>query len=131
VLGAGVPGTPADGDGGLLRVATSRTQSEHANAALVSRLYQAFATRDRAAVSSLLADDCRWIIPGRGQEAGVYEGRAAVIELFRSITRKTAGTTELDECLVYRIRDGQVIEMKEFQFDLYALDEWWNPERAA
>jgi uncharacterized protein (TIGR02246 family) len=144
----------------LLRVTTSRTRSEHANAALVRRLYQAFEARDRAAVSSLLADDCRWIIPGRGRQAGVYEGRAAVIELFRTITRKTRGTTELDvdvviagddyaivlqrgraridgrsaeldECLVYRIRDGQVVEMKEFQFDLYALDEWWNPERAA
>jgi len=144
----------------LLHVATSGTRSEHANAALVGRLYEAFAARDRAAVSSLIADDCRWIIPGRGHQAGVYEGRDAVIELFRAITKKTGGTTELDvdaviadddyavvlqrgrgtvdgrsaeldECLVYRIRDGQFVEMKEFQFDLYALDEWWDPERVA
>jgi hypothetical protein len=31
----------------------------------------------------------------------------------------------LDECLVYRLAGGRVVEMKEFQFDLYKLDEWW------
>jgi uncharacterized protein len=137
-----------------------RVASEHRNAAVVRRLYDAFVQRDREVVSSLIAEDCRWIIPGRGAQAGTYEGRDAVIELFRSITKRTEGSAtfdldaviadddyavvlqrghgtvdgrsaDLDECLVYRIEDGRIVEMKEFQFDLYALEEWWNPEMAS
>ncbi len=126
---------------------------EHPNAAVIRRLYDAFDRRDREAVCSMIADDCRWIIPGRGPQAGVHEGRDAVIDLFRWIMRRTEATAateitgviadgdyaivlqrgtgtirgvaaELDECLVYKLHDGQVVEMKEFQFDLYTLDEW-------
>ncbi len=32
-------------------------------------------------------------------------------------------TSELKEVLVHTIRDGQVVEMWEYQFDLYAFDE--------
>jgi len=61
----------------------------------------------------VIADDDYAVVLQRGR--GTVDGRSA----------------ELDECLVYRIRDGQFVEMKEFQFDLYALDEWWDPERVA
>jgi ketosteroid isomerase-like protein len=137
------------------------TAGEHANVALIHRLYDAFRRRDRDAVTSLIAEDCRWVIPGRGAQAGVYEGRDNVIELFRSITKDTEGSAEfdidaviandeyavvlqrgrgtrsngmsaeLDECLVYRIDDGRIVGMKEFQFDLYTLDEWMNPVGAS
>jgi uncharacterized protein len=136
-------------------VMTHDTTTEHPNVVVIQRLYDAFARRDREAVCSLIAEDCRWVIPGRGAQAGVYEGRDTVIELFRSITKDTAGSAEfdidaviandeyavvlqrgrgtvrgrraeLDECLVYRIEDGCVVGMKEFQFDLYGFDEWLN-----
>jgi ketosteroid isomerase-like protein len=134
-------------------LSTPDATTELPNAVLIRRLYDAFARRDRELVCSLIAEDCRWIIPGRGAQAGVYEGRDTVIELLRGITKDTAGSAEfdldaiiaddryavvlqrgrgtirgtpaeLDECLVYRIEDGRIVEMKEFQFDLYALDEW-------
>lgn len=133
---------------------TVRTDTAaHPNVAVIDRLYDAFRRRDRDALEALLTDDCRWEIPGRGGQAGVYVGRDAVVDLFRRITKQTAGSAafdvdevianddcavvlqrgrgtiegrsaELDECLVYRIRDGRVAGMKEFQFDLYELDEW-------
>jgi ketosteroid isomerase-like protein len=141
-------------------VANERVATEHPNATVVRNLYDAFARRDRDLVCSLIAEDCRWIIPGRGSQAGTYEGRDAVIELFRSITKLTEGSAtfdldaviaadeyavvlqrghgtvdgrsaDLDECLVYRIEDGRVVEMKEFQFDLYTFEEWWNPGMAS
>jgi uncharacterized protein len=141
-------------------LSTSDATTELPNVALIRRLYDAFARRDRELVCSLIAEDCRWIIPGRGAQAGVYEGRENVIELFRSITKDTLGSaefdldaiiaddryavvlqrgratvrgkaTELDECLVYRIEGGRIVEMKEFQFDLYGFEEWWNEGRDA
>ena len=133
--------------------------SDHPNVKVIRDLYDAFARQDREVVTSLIAEDCRWVIPGRGKQAGVYEGRDTVLELFRSITKETAGSAEfdldaiiaddryavvlqrgrgtfkgetahLDECLVYEIVDGKVVGMKEFQFDLYTLDEWWNADGA-
>ena len=136
-------------------MSTAGGQAEHPNAVVVRALYDAFARHDRDAICSMIAEDCRWIVPGRGSQAGVYEGRDAVIELFRWIMRESTGTVHvdvdaviadgeyavvlqrgtatvrgrpalLDECLVYRLAGGRVVEMKEFQFDLYTLDEWWS-----
>jgi hypothetical protein len=133
-------------------------KDEHRNAVLIRRLYDAYARRDRDTISSLIAEDCRWIIPGRGAQAGVYEGRVAILELFRGMMRDSNGTARieleavvaddqyavvlqrgsgtirgksavLDECLVHRIEGGRVVEMKEYQFDLYTLDEWLNAPR--
>ena len=128
---------------------------EHPNAQLLRRLYDAYARRDKDAICELIAEDCTWHIPGRGPYSGDYQGRDAIIELFRSLMRLSKGTAvirlddviaddryavalqtgtgtidgrhaELQECLVHTIRDGRVVSMREFQFDLYAADAWFG-----
>jgi uncharacterized protein len=125
---------------------------EHANALLLRRLYDAYAQRDRETICEVLADDCRWNVPGRGPSSGTHVGHAAILELFRDLMRVSKGsaviqlhdvlandttaialqtgratingvTSELQEVLVHTIRDGKVVEMWEYQFDLYAFDQ--------
>lgn len=128
------------------------TTTEHPNVAVLRRLYDAYARRDRDTICALLAEDCRWNIPGRGPKAGTHIGQSAILELFRDLMRASNGsavielhdvlandttavalqtgratidgiTSELKEVLVHTIRDGKVVEMWEYQFDLYAFDE--------
>ena len=125
---------------------------EHPNAALLRRLYDAYARRDKATISEIIADDCTWNIPGRGPSSGTHTGREAILELFRDLMRKSTGgatielhdvlanddtavaiqtghatidgkSSSLQEVLVHTIRDGQVVHMREYQWDLYAFDE--------
>jgi ketosteroid isomerase-like protein len=126
--------------------------TEHANALVLRRLYDAYARRDKATICELIADDCTWNIPGRGPKSGTHRGRDAILELFRDLMRKSGGSaqievedivandrhaivlqtgratidgkeTALKEVLVHTIVDGRVVDMWEYQFDLYAFDE--------
>lgn len=125
---------------------------EHPNAALLRRLYEAYARRDREVICELIDERCEWHIPGRGPKAGTHVGHDAILELFRDLMRASKGTaaielrdvlandttavalqtgratidgrsSELQEVLVHTIRDGKVVEMWEYQLDLYAFDE--------
>lgn len=124
----------------------------HPNAVLLRRLYDAYARRDRDAICEIIADDCRWNIPGRGRNAGTHVGIEAILELFRDLMRVSKGSavidlhdvlandtiavaiqtgratidgteSELQEVLVHTIRDGKIVDMQEYQYDLYAFDE--------
>ncbi len=126
--------------------------SEHPNAVVLRRLYDAYARRDKETICELIAEDCTWNVPGRGPKSGTHRGREAILELFRDLMRASKGsarievddivandrhaivlqtgratiegrTSELKEVLVHTIRDGQVAEMWEYQYDLYAFDE--------
>lgn len=125
---------------------------EHPNAVLLRNLYDAYSRRDREAICALIADDCRWNIPGRGPNAGTHVGIDAILELFRDLMRASEGSavielhdvlandttavaiqtgratidgreSALEEVLVHTIRDGKIVSMQEYQFDLYAFDE--------
>jgi uncharacterized protein (TIGR02246 family) len=124
---------------------------DHPNAALLRRLYAAYAARDRETICELIAEDCTWNVPGRNRRSGTHQGRDAILDLFRDLMRTSKGsaqievhdiladdryavvlqtgratidgqTSELKEVLVHTIRDGQVVDMWEYQFDLYAFD---------
>ena len=124
----------------------------HPNTVLLRRLYDAYARRDKETISEIIAEDCTWRIPGRGPSSGTHTGRAAILELFRDLMRKSKGgasielhdvlandhtavaiqtghatidgrSSSLQEVLVHTIRDGRVVDMQEYQFDLYAFDE--------
>ena len=126
--------------------------SEHPNAMLLRRLYDAYARRDRDTICEIIASDCRWNIPGRGPNAGTHVGIDAILELFRTLMRASKGSAEIElhdvlandttavalqtgratidgresalrEVLVHTIVDGKVVDMREYQFDLYTFDE--------
>lgn len=133
------------------------TTATHPHIDLVHRLLDAFARQDRVKIVAAIGEDCVWRVPGHNVLAGEYEGRAAVLSLFGRLKRLFTGpakfeiiditvsgdraisyqygtvvvgerTVRLKECLVFRVRDGQVVEVDEFQFDQHTFDEVFAPE---
>lgn len=129
---------------------------EHRNAALVRGLFDAFARRDLPAILAVVPDDLVWHFPGRrGRLAGVHRGRDAVLAFLAAVEELTGGTFRLDledvtasdghavalfrgrgerlgrrldnpTCLVFRIADGRLVEVREFVWDLHHVDEFWS-----
>lgn len=129
----------------------------HPNALVVRRLIAALSGQDRREINAVLAEDCVWRVPGDNVLSGVYDGRPAIMSLFGKMKRiftgparfeviditasagyavayqygivEVGGTTvRLRECLVYRIRDGRVVEVDEFQSDERAFDAAFSEE---
>jgi ketosteroid isomerase-like protein len=134
--------------------------TEHPNALVVRRLMAALSNQDRDEIEAVLDEDCVWRVPGRNVLSGDYEGRRAILSLFGKMKRIFSGPAQFDviditasagyaaayqygivqvgdntvrlrECLVYRIADGRVIEVDEFQFDGAAFDEAFSEDAVA
>jgi len=128
------------------------TVGEKENIEVVRRGYEAFQKGDLAAFDDLLADDCVWHVPGRGQLAGDKKGREATVEYYGQLGALSEGTikVELQEllanddtvvglhsvsaarggktvdttvALVFHIRGGRISEAREHSFNVYGLDE--------
>jgi len=129
--------------------------AEHPNAIRIRGLFQAFRDRDLAAIQAAIPEQAVWHFPGRkGALAGSHRGRAAIlaflgqvvsltegsfrfeiedviagdtsaVALFRGSGRRQGRTLDNPTCLRMRIRDGQIVEVWEFVWDLYAVDEFW------
>lgn len=126
--------------------------TEHPNAQLVRRLMAALSGQDRAGIEAALDESCIWRVPGANALSGVYAGRSAIFALFGKMKRIFTGpaqfeiidittsaeyaaayqygvvnvggkTVRLRECLVYRIANGRIVEVDEFQSDERAFDE--------
>src|ERR1700694_2566521 len=122
------------------------------NADLVRSGYEAFQKGDLAAFDNILAEDCVWHVPGRGQLAGDKKGRQAIVEYYGKLGELSEGSITVDlhdvlandehvtglhrtsaqrggksfettEAIVFPVRDGRVIEAWEHPFNIYGLDE--------
>jgi uncharacterized protein len=122
------------------------------NADLVRRGYEAFQKGDLAAFDNILAEDCVWHVPGRGQLAGDKKGRHATVEYYGKLGELSGGSImvevhdllandehvvalhnttaqvsgksyETTEVIVFHVHDGRVSEAWEHPFNLYGLDE--------
>jgi uncharacterized protein len=132
--------------------------TEHPNAEVVRRAYGAFASRDFATMSEVLADDARWHSAGRNWLVGEYTGREAILGFFAAIDSYSEGTyaTELHDVLanddravalqrssaersdgqalsveaavVFEFQDGKVTDVRAWPWDLYAEDEFYGLE---
>jgi ketosteroid isomerase-like protein len=130
--------------------------NEHPNAALVRELFRAFREADAATVERLLAEDAVWEFPGRrGQIAGRHQGRPAIVAFLMNVMALTDGTFHLDfedvvandrtavalfrghgrrgdkvldnpTCLMIRVEGGRIVELREFVWNLYEVDEFWS-----
>jgi ketosteroid isomerase-like protein len=130
--------------------------TEHPNAALVRRLLDAFARRDLETILAVVPEDVVWHFPGRrGRLAGTHRGRDAVLAFLAAVQELTAGTFHLDlldvtasdahavalfrghgerdgrrldnpTSLVMRIEAGRIVEVREFVWDLFHVDEFWS-----
>jgi len=131
--------------------------AEHPNVTAVKALMTAFTRQDRHAIESLIDPCCVWRVPGVNSIAGEYTGRPAVFRLFALLKRIMSCPASFDildieargdlvisvqdaviviagrmfwikEQLTYRLRDGRVIEVEEYQFDQDEFDRIFAPE---
>ncbi len=129
---------------------------EHPNAARIRALFAAFKAADLATIQATIPEDATWHFPGRrGKLAGAHRGRQAILQFLMAVPQLTGGTFHLDmehvladdthavaffrghgsrdgktldnpTCLRMRIVDGQVLEVWEFVWDLFAVDDFWS-----
>lgn len=129
---------------------------EHPNATRVRELFAAFRAHDVDAVRAALADDAVWHFPGRkGKLAGAHRGHDEIFAFLAAVVGLTEGSFSLEletvvaddrvavalfrgtgtrdgrrldnpTCLKIHLRDGVAVEIWEFVWDLYAVDEFWS-----
>ena len=128
------------------------SEEEHANAALVRRVFAAFG-KDAKAVSAAFARDIVWRVPGHTVMSGEYRGRRDVVEFLRRTGLETSGTyrsglhtvfadddwavaiyratgsrngidLDVDQALVIRITDGLWQEVTAVPLDS-AFEQFW------
>jgi hypothetical protein len=126
------------------------------NAALVRRIFDAFARSEGFALRGLFAEDAVWVVPGHGAMAGTYRGRDRIFRFLTRLPRETEGTygselrdvlasderaaalyrargrrrgreLELDQVLLFRIEDGLVQEVLALPSDPEAFEAFWEP----
>ena len=128
---------------------------EHANVDRIRGLFQAFRDRDLAAIQAAIPEHAVWHFPGRrGALAGSHRGRDAIlaflgkavsltegtfrfevedvmasdtsaVAIFRGSGQRQGRTLDNPTCLRMRIQNGTIVEIWEFVWDLYAVDEFW------
>jgi ketosteroid isomerase-like protein len=130
--------------------------ADDANAALVRRIFDAFARREGFALRGLFAEDALWSVPGRGVMAGTYRGRDEIFRFLGRLPKETDGTygselvdvlaspgraaalyrargtrrgrtLELDQVLLFTVEDGLVTRVLALPSDPEAFEEFWAP----
>lgn len=124
------------------------------NAELVRRGYEAFNAGDLATLGELFAEDAVWYAAGSGALSGTKEGRDAVLAYFGELGARSQGsfqaivqdivggenhtvgiqqshaesngrTLDVATAIAFVLRDGKVIEGREFFEDTAKADEFW------
>jgi ketosteroid isomerase-like protein len=129
--------------------------TEHRNAAAVRRVFDAFERKDAFALRHLFAEDATWTVGGASSVAGTYRGRRAIVRFLGSFPRLTDGTyssrlidvlasderaavlyratgrrdgreLDIDQLLLFRLRDEVVTEVLALPSDQSAFDAFWG-----
>lgn len=124
------------------------------NAELVRRGYEAFNAGDLATLGELFAEDAVWYPAGSGVLSGTKQGRDAILAYFADLGARSQGsfhvtvrdivggenhtvgiqqsraesngkTLDLATAIAFVLRDGKVIEGREFFEDTAKADEFW------
>ncbi|HET9462161.1 MAG TPA: nuclear transport factor 2 family protein [Gaiellaceae bacterium] len=124
------------------------------NAAIVRRIFDAFARKEGFALRGLFAEDAVWNVPGSGVMAGVYRGRDEIFRFLARLPKETDGTysselvdvlasdrraaalyrargtrhgrtLELDQVLLFTIEDGLVREVLALPSDPDSFEAFW------
>ncbi len=124
------------------------------NEAIVRRIFDAFASKQGFALRDVFADDAVWVVPGAGTMSGTFRGRDAIFRFLGRLPKETNGTyastlidvlasderaaavyratgerdgrrLDLDQLLLFRIRDGLVCEVLALPSDPAAFGEFW------
>lgn len=125
------------------------------NAAVVRRIFDAFARKDAFALRDVFAPDAVWVVPGSGVMAGTYRGRDEIFRFLGRLPRETGGTyasrlrdvlaseeraaalyratgeragrrLELDQVLLFRFEGGLVRHVLALPSDPLVFDAFWS-----
>ena len=124
------------------------------NAAVVRRIFDAFARKRGFALRDLFAPDAVWTVPGNGVMAGVFRGREEIFRFLGRLPKETDGTyssrlidvlasderaaalyrasgerrgeqLDLDQVLLFRLEHGLVQEVLALPSDPAAFEAFW------
>lgn len=124
------------------------------NEAVVRRIFAAFARKEGFALRGLFAEDVVWTVPGAGVMAGTYRGRDEIFRFLARLPKETDGSygshlvdvlasdgraaalyrasgerhgrrLDLDQVLLFTLRDGVVTEVLALPSDAAAFEEFW------
>jgi len=126
------------------------------NAAIVRRGYEAFNAGDLETPTEPFDEGASWHTPGRSPIAGDHVGREAAFAQFGRYGGDTGGTfkaelrslledeegrvvgvhhntadregkhLDVECCLVFELKDGRVVDGREFFYDVHAWDDFWS-----
>ena len=130
--------------------------ADHPNATRIRQMFAAFRSADLPTLQAMIPAHALWHFPGRhGKLAGDHQGRDAIfafllnvqgltdhtfeldlvdvianddnaVALFRGHARRNGKTLDNPTCLRMRLEHGQVVEVWEFVWDLYHVDDFWS-----
>lgn len=124
------------------------------NVELVRRGYTAFNAGDMATLSDLFAEDAVWYAAGSGVLSGTKQGRDAIMSYFGELGARSQGsfqanledvvggekytvgiqqtqaqgngkTIDLATVITFVVRDGKIVEGREFFEDTAKADDFW------
>ncbi len=125
------------------------------NADVVRRGYEAFSAGDLQTLGALFGEDAVWHVPGHGVLSGTKRGRETILGYFRELGERSQGslqvtvrdvvggenhtvgihhaqaerdgkTLDQDTAAVFVLRDGKVVECREFFEDTAKSDDFWT-----
>jgi ketosteroid isomerase-like protein len=117
-------------------------------------MFDAFTRREGFALRGLFTDDAVWTVPGSGAMAGAYRGRDEIFRFLARLPKETGGTyssrlidvlasddraaalyrasgerhgrrLDLDQVLLFRMRNGQITEVLALPSDPDAFETFW------
>lgn len=126
------------------------------NAGIVRRIFDAFDRKQGFALRGVFSPDAVWTVPGDGVMGGIYRGRDEIFRFLTRLQKETDGTyasrlvdvlasgeraaalyratgerggrrLDLDQVLLFRLRDGVVTEVLALPSDPAAFAEFWAP----
>lgn len=124
------------------------------NAELIRQGYEAFNSGDLATLSELFAEDAVWHAAGSGVLSGTKQGRDAIVAYFGELGARSQGsfqatvrdvvggethtvaiqqsraesngkTLDVATAIAFVLRDGKIVEGREFFEDTAKSDEFW------
>jgi ketosteroid isomerase-like protein len=124
------------------------------NEALVRQIFDAFARKQGFALRDVFAEDATWTVPGTGTMSGTFRGREEIFRFLGRLPKETNGTyssslidvlasderaaavyratgerngrrLELDQVLLFTLRDGLVHEVLALPTDPAAFAAFW------
>lgn len=128
--------------------------SAEANAGVARAIFRSFDQRNPLQLRDLFHEDAVWQVAGSSTVAGAYRGRTEIFRFLASLKRRTDGTyrselkdvlaseeraaalyratgrrngidLDIDQVLLFTIRDGKVTEVVALPSDPAAFERFW------